>query len=98
VRLDLSAAATVTFTIRVFETTNETDIRGYFRLTKHHEVRFRFEGVAAVSIPERDDTLLSLTLANELDSEGRSLVLLESNRHRERRLWGILPRPLGRGA
>ena len=66
------------FTLRAFETTNETDARGYFRLTKHHDVLFRFEDVADVSIPEREDTLYGLEIASELGSDGRFLVVIES--------------------
>ncbi|MBX3193389.1 MAG: hypothetical protein KF819_40780 [Labilithrix sp.] len=78
VRLDKSGAGAVMFKLRAFEMTSETDARGYFRLTKHHDVRFRFEDVAAVSMSERDDTLLRLQIANELGSDGRFLVVLES--------------------
>ena len=78
VRLDKSGAGAVMFKLRAFEMTSETDARGYFRLTKHHDVRFRFEDVADVSIPERDDTLFRLEIANELGSDGRFLVVLES--------------------
>ena len=76
-RLDTGAGG-VTFRLRAFETTSETDARGYFRLTKHHDVRFRFEDLADVSISERDDTLFRLDIANELGSDGRFLVVLDS--------------------
>lgn len=77
-RLDMSGAGTVMFKLRAFEMTSETDARGYFRLTKHHDVRFRFDDVADVSTPERDDTLLRREITNELGSDGRVLVVLES--------------------
>jgi hypothetical protein len=77
VRLDTGPGG-VTFKLRAFEMTSETDARGYFRLTKHHDVRFRFEDLADVSISERDDTLFRLDIANELGSDGRFLVVLDS--------------------
>ena len=68
VRLDMSGAGIVMFKLRAFEMTSETDARGYFRLTKHHDVRFRFDDVADISISERDDTLFRLEIANEFSS------------------------------
>lgn len=68
----------VSFTIRAFEMTKETDERGYFRLTKHHDVRLRFEDVVDGSLPERNDTLMRLVVEDELDGDGRFLVDVDS--------------------
>ena len=78
VRLDSSGGGAVMFTIRAFEMTSETDARGYFGLSKQHDVRFRFDDVAEVSIPEHDDTLSSLEIVSALGSDGRFLVVVES--------------------
>lgn len=45
VQLDKSGGEAVVFKLRAFELTSETDAGEYFRLTKHHDVRFRFDDV-----------------------------------------------------
>lgn len=70
--------STVMFTVHGFEMTSETDERGYFRLSKHHEVRFRFEDVVDVTMPRHSDLLMELEIDDELDSDGRFRVVLES--------------------
>ncbi|MBK6697237.1 MAG: hypothetical protein IPG50_34375 [Myxococcales bacterium] len=78
VRLDRAGGGAVMFRLHAFEMTRETDARGCFRVTKRHVVHLRFDDVADVLIPERDDTLLGLEIGSELGSDGRFLVVVES--------------------
>jgi hypothetical protein len=73
------------FTLGAFETTNGVEERvwngvmgRYFRLTKHHDVCFRFDDVAEVVLPTRGDTLDVLEIVGERDDDGRFLVVLGS--------------------
>lgn len=83
---DEAGSGMVTFILQAFEITNETyeavnprgEVCRYFRLTKHHDVRFRFDDVTVVSIPTQGDTLDILQISDERDADGRFLVLLDS--------------------
>jgi hypothetical protein len=82
---DESGKGAVMFTLEAFEMTHEVEERvwngvmgRYFLLTKHHDVCFRFEDVAEVVLPTRDDVLGVLEIGNERDDDGRFLVVLDS--------------------
>ncbi len=85
VRHDEAGEGAVMFTLEAFEMTNEVEERvwngvmgKYFRLTKHHDVCFRFDDVAEVVLPTQSDTLDMLEIVDERDEDGRFLVVLES--------------------
>lgn len=67
VQVDGTGAGAVMLTIHAFEMTSETDERGYFRLVKHHAIRFRFDDVVDVTISRGDDSLMRLEIASELN-------------------------------
>ncbi|MEN9361684.1 MAG: hypothetical protein RL095_3219 [Verrucomicrobiota bacterium] len=75
------------FTVHGFVMTNEIDERGYYRLIKHHLVRFRFCGVRDNSLPldgseslrvvGGSDILMSLEIGQP-DVSGEFAVICES--------------------
>ena len=49
---DMTPPARVELVIHGWEMTNEVDDRGYFKLIKHHLVRFQFEGISNAELDQ----------------------------------------------
>lgn len=73
-------AGSIQFELHVFERTTELDEAGYFRLKKHHLVRFRFEGISDPALDRllRENVLFELGFSRDAETGGRFKVTLHS--------------------
>ena len=73
-------AGSIELALHVFEMTCELDDAGYFRLKKHHLVRFRFDGISGAAFGRiiAENVLFELGFSRDPAPGGRFKVTLDS--------------------
>lgn len=74
--LETEAGPSLTIRLHAFESTPETDDRGYCKLVKHAIITFEFGGIEEVALEgfNCQNVIFQLDLAQAVDDQGRSVL------------------------